>query len=324
MTLPTKMMDPRPDTLIDWWALLAPTALPTPTPGVNITSYDCARVLDRPYEFGGVRLVPADHQITEYVPEFEAGGRSTWVSWPVFITGQVETVSGESEWWTISRSAPEVHRAACLLSLAWFEAWRVRIVPTLTGSIPPSVPEFPNLSPWPDDNPQIGMREEAVLPTWFGPAWERVSASPDTDPLPSALTSWHQGMLLWIQHASFALMAFVATIEALGSSPELSSQVGPPPEACPTCGHVPHAAKRFWAAVELVASVEDLAILQDAKAYDLRSKTGHRAITHGFESRFGARLSLPVSKTDEAGQFVGTTLGAVARVGRDLLLRVLA
>jgi hypothetical protein len=191
------------------------------------------------------------------------------------------------------------------------------------GSIPPSVPEFPSPTEWGEHNAQIGMRDPEALPPWFGAAWKRLADSSSTDAVPSALTSWHQGVLMRPQHASFALVAFVAAIEALATTSELRDDIGPTQDGCPKCGNIPQATQRFWAAVELVGSEADVAALRDANVYSLRSRTGHSAVTHGFEARFGARLSVPLTGADEAFRFVTDTLGTIARVGRSLLLHIL-
>lgn len=308
---------------VAWWALLAPSASSEPLPGIILLSHDAGRVLDASYQFGGVTLRPADQQIIEYVPSRSVGGWAELVSWPVIVEGKSSARSSENRWTVAALAGPQVHLAAAMLSLAWGEAWTVRVTPTPSASVPPQVPELPSPSPWPDRNPQIGLRDPCALPPWFDRALARLD--PQTgDPLASALTTWHQGLLLFTEHPSMALIAFVAAVESVASSEALAGELPPPPEPCPECLNIPAAAARFWAAVDLTAEEDDRRELRQAKVYDLRSATGHRGAVHGFENRFGASVTMPLTEMDEAGRFVGDTLQRVARIGRALLIRAIA
>jgi len=308
---------------VAWWALLAPSASSDPLPGIVLLSHDAGRVLDASYRFGSVTLRPADRQIIEYVPSRSVGGWAELVSWPVIVEGESSAESVENRWTVAALAGPQVHLAAAMLSLAWGEAWTVRVTPTPTASVPPQVPELPSPSPWPDRNPQIGLRDPSALPPWFGRAWTRLDEATG-DPLASALTAWHQGLLLFTMHPSMALVAFVAAVESIASSKDLAGDMPPPPEPCAECGNIPAAAARFWAAVDLVAGEDDQRELRQSNVYGLRSATGHRGAVHGFENRFGAHVTMPLTETDEAGRFVGDTLQRVARIGRALLVRAMA
>lgn len=309
---------------VEWWALLAPSADASPIPGFVLLPHDAARVLGTPHRLGDVTLRPADRQIIEYALTASVGGWEALVSWPVIVEGSSNARTGSNPWTAAGLAGPQAHLAACLVSLAWAEAWRIRVSPTPTASIAPQVPEFPSPAVWPETNAQIGLRAPAVLPPWLHDAWNHLVAASPRDPITFALTVWHQGMLLFTQHPSMALMAFVASIEAVASSPALAPNLPPQSQACPRCGHRPGAVERFWSAVGLVASDADLQALRKAKVYDLRSATGHRGATHGFERRLGEVVMMPLSEADEAGRFVGNTLRQVARIGRELLLRALA
>jgi hypothetical protein len=60
------------------------------------------------------------------------------------------------------------------------------------------------------------MRDEQEIPIWVREAWGKLDAEGAPKPTASALSLWHQGILLKAEHPSLALIAFVACVEQAG------------------------------------------------------------------------------------------------------------
>jgi hypothetical protein len=285
-----------------WWALVSIMPALEPT-GVITTPHDAARILDGSYQLGPLSLRPGERQFVEYVAHLQLGWEQA-VSWPIIV----ESVS-EGEYRTAAENAatPLLHRLCTLLALAWGEAWQVRVAPKDPAALSPRVPDavLRPLERVPNHNPQIGMRAEEPLPSWIPGAWNRIEDGTEDKRTVSALAFWHQGVLLMPQHPSFALLAFVACIEALG--PETAAGES----------------DRFWKAVDRVAMPDEIALLKRARVYNLRSSTGHGGALHGIESQFGARLFLPINREDPVEEFMFSTLRLTARLSRQALLQTL-
>jgi hypothetical protein len=270
---------------------------------VITTSHDAARTLDGPYLLGPLSLRPGERQLFEYVVHLHLGWEQ-FVSWPIVVEAVTE---GEHRTAAENAATPLLHRLCTLLALAWGEPWQVRVAPKDPTALTPGVPE-PVLRPpksFQDRNPQIGMRAVEPLPAWIPAAWNRIDEGTESRRTMSALASWHQGILLMPQHPSFAFLAFVACIEALGPETAASNS------------------ERFWESVRGVAGPDDIDLLKRARVYGLRSSTGHEGALHGIESQFGARVFLPVNREDPVQEFMFTTLRLTARLAREALLRVL-
>jgi hypothetical protein len=283
-----------------WWAILAPMPTLEPT-GIITTSHNAARVLDRAYRVGVLSLRPGEQQIVEYVRHLDLGWTEI-VSWPVIVEG----VSQGDHWTAVTHSAtPLLHRLSTLFALAWGEPWQVRVAPKDPANLPPVVPEPSPPREWFNGyNPQIGMRALESLPAWIPPAWERISQGEIDTAVIAALSCWHQGLLLTPQHPSFAFVAFIAAIEALGPATAKTRSA------------------RFWSAVATVAEAAEVDRLKQQNLYGLRSATAHSGGLHGLETMFGAHLFLPMDPEDSVERFMFETLRTTARIGRQLLLRI--
>jgi hypothetical protein len=292
-----------------WWALLAPAPLREPA-GYLTTPHDAARVLAKQYTLRPVQLGPGERQMIEYV-SLVAHGWSRLVYWPIIATGTLEGSWHESQ----RVVARLLHRACCLLSLAWGEPWQVRHAPNLIANSPPNVPD-PVLVPapaWFDDKDaaQIGLRDEEELPGWFDPAWDRLGEeNAFAERMGPALSLWHEGILLQSEHPSMAMVAYVAAVEQAALSL---------PEAAPASGF----GQRFWAAIRAVAEEGEIESLRQADIYGRRSATSHGSALYGIEMEFGYMLLQPVGPGDPAFDFVYGALQLMARVSRRCLLKVL-
>jgi len=201
-----------------------------------------------------------------------------------------------------------------LLSLAWGEAWQVRVAPAQARSIPPQLPD-PLRTPerWPPtrDNAQVGLRHPVVLPPWFVSAWDGLARGAVSREGADALAVWHQGVLLMPQHPSFAFVAFVSSIEAAAASRELGLAPG-------------SAQERFWSAMATVADQREIDFFRARKVYGrLRSATMHGGVLHGIEKQFGAPLFMPINPDDPMQEFMFETLQRMARTSRRVVIRVL-
>jgi hypothetical protein len=102
----------------------------------------------------------------------------------------------------------------------------------------------------------------------------------DSDPdLANAVGGYYEGRLLEAQHPSFALIAFVGSVESLGAKLYKLQR-------CQTCKSQVGAAERFRQALRLVMPEEDARAL--GKMYSPRSSTAHTGRLHGMETAFGA------------------------------------
>jgi hypothetical protein len=111
-----------------------------------------------------------------------------------------------------------VHRLAALLSLEWGGCWIMREAPAERGEGPRlETPE----RPWwvkPPETPeedQADSFERKDIAEWSDEAWSVLDADPAIE---DALLVYHQGLVLQQEgHVSFAMIAFVASIEAIGA-----------------------------------------------------------------------------------------------------------
>lgn len=290
-----------------WWALVGPMTGPEPA-GYITTAHDAFRVLRNACSVGPLELRPGDRQLIEYIPRLDAGWMEA-VSWPIVVNGE-SSVSGKVV--DLRQASRDLHRLCCLLSLAWFEAWQVRIAPRLVAQGAPNVPDPIVVPSLPDlrTNPQIGHQDPTDVPEWIFLVWDRLDESEFGLKCLPSVSIWHEGIILQAEHPSLSFVAYVASVEQ--------------------AAHliVPDAAQRsdsgrFWAAVKTVASPEEMALLKEINPYGKRSATGHGSGLHGIESEFGHMLLPPIGPGDPTYDFVFGHLRQMARISREVLLRAL-
>jgi len=203
-------------------------------------------------------------------------------------------------------------RLCQLLSLAWDRGWVVRdsVRPTEWGPI--VVPQQPAR----DSGHQglaagvtSGLKTDVQIPDWFDSAWSIL----DQDvKIANALAGYYEGLLMLDEHPSFALVAFVGVVEAIGA--KLSRL-----DRCEACGTMIGAGKRFRAALRLVRDETESAAL--AKAYGPRSKTAHEGRLYGTEAVLGTFLTPGMMSPQPQFEFVWGQVYRVKKAACDLLLQ---
>ncbi len=245
-------------------------------PGPQSESSD--QDLEAPCSIGPLHLHPGGILFSEYrephVPSLYA--RSTFSSWPAIVDG----VARGYKWDMASKFAcRDLHRLCGILSVAWNRCWVLKHSPQPAdhGSI-----EIPN-QPWwmkPEENRIINEqqipRTRVPIPDWAASAWELIERNRY---LADALNAHYEGLLLQYQHPSFALIAFLGSIEGLGTS---LYKV----ERCEACQSVKGSAERFRRTLRLVVSEQEAKQL--GTAYTPRSQTAHVGRLHGMETVFGS------------------------------------
>ena len=267
-----------------------------------------------------LRLYPAEHHLTEHVEspaQPSLFSRTSSWSWPIVVEGE----SIGYNWHTAAAAGTrEVHRLAALLSLAWDGCWIIRQAPTMRSEDGRRL-ETPT-RPWWDaslenepaqDDDALGF-ERQPLPDWLAQAWEML----DDDPtLEDALLVHHEGRALQQQgHDSFAMIAFVSSIETIGA--KLGEM-----ERCECCGTITGSTERFRRALALVIDDEEERKALARMAYGRRSKTAHAGQLHGTEAAPGTLVSGASFFSQNAGTQFMMNVFAVRKASRDLLLRIL-
>lgn len=326
---------------LEWWALIGPVPLGAPA-GIIAVPHDRTRALVGPYQVGPLNLRPGGRMYREYrsLEPRQLGGVWEAESYPIIVEGdwadcraafRADHLEGQQ---SNERSAlMALHRLCCLLALAWGEGWQVRTAPEdperLTPEVPMSWPP-PPMAPspawplYPDPQP---------LPSWIAGAWDLVS---DDDVLASAMTFWHQGLLLTTEFPSFALVAFSGCIETVAACRAFRALTEVDDKPCPTCGTRTGASRRFWSTIGLVADDDEVRRLRkNWDTYGMRSGVAHGRTTHGIETAFGsifplqyrpATLAEParldIDEADPAQVFTLRVLPAVRNVATRLLHKV--
>jgi hypothetical protein len=213
-----------------------------------------------------------------------------------------------------------VHRLAALLSLEWGGCWIMREAPAERGEGPRlETPE----RPWwvkPPETPeedQADSFERKDIAEWSDEAWSVLDADPAIE---DALLVYHQGLVLQQEgHVSFAMIAFVASIEAIGAKlGELERCT-----CCAECRVKIGSSKRFQKALALVIDDDNRRQALANTVYGRRSTTAHAGRLHGTEAAPGT-LGWAGSffSRDSVWEFI-SHLFETRKANRDLLLRIL-
>ena len=239
-----------------------------PSPG----SESGSQSLDAAVSVGPFLLRPAGVLFAEYTepPAPSLLAHRTFWSWPVIVEGKSRGYN-----WEVARRAAtiDLHRLCGLLSVAWDRLWVLRDLP---------LPSEPGIKTIPkQEEPQINESQiettVTTLPYWIESAWKLIQEDPV---LLDAINAYQEGLKLHPDHPSFALIAHVASIEAIGS--KLYK-----PERCKKCGSIIGSTERFRTALRLVIAEDEVRRLTKA-VYPRRSGTAHRGHLHGTENTFGA------------------------------------
>ena len=246
----------------DWFAVIGPA--------LGSSNLHRHVHLTSPGRVGPIALVGDDGGYSEYettrVAMLGTGGHVfSW--WPLIASG---TARGHDFPRAQRSITPLLHRVCGLLSVAWDSCLTVR-AHTQPG-------EFRAIPPGPAGSVHEDLkllRREVEIPDWGQEAWHRLE---DSAMLRDALAIYHQGCLLEGSHPSFALTAFVSTVETV-------AQLNKGAKHCPECNQVLGSGQRFKEAVSRVLP-EDIAEFVGG-VYKPRSGTVHRGLLHGDESKVG-------------------------------------
>ncbi|MEU4197618.1 hypothetical protein AB0E69_37365 [Kribbella sp. NPDC026611] len=191
-------------------------------------------------------------------------------------------------------------RMCALLSLAWNRCWTIKLRPhwEVPAGIVPDVEEPPLEQP-----NSLNSTEVVELPSWLTAAWKRIEEDSN---LSDALDAFYEGMLLYREHPSLAMVAFVTCCETYGSRtiPGRLSKL------------------RFRTALETVLDEEDAAELINTY-YTLRNETAHQGKLHGLEKSFGLQLDRMVGEADPELDFTHGVLRNLRAATRSLLIAAL-
>jgi hypothetical protein len=257
-----------PGTEYHWTAVIAP-------PAIRITGAE--PYIDGEANVGVFRLVPSGQPLYErmppQLPSFSSAGSG--VSWPILIEARHTGYNWEA---ALQRAAFDLNRLCALLSLVLGECLVVREAPAPVADGVRKAPSRLWWQHWREDfdaSTAPTPRNVKAIPDWVPTAWQQMNNRPQ---LGHAAAIHHEGLRAQFEHPSFALVAFVASIEAVGSL--LFKD-----ERCPECNAHKNVAARFRATLRLVATDEEARRL--GAAYSPRSRTVHQGWLHGGETTQG-------------------------------------
>ncbi len=257
---------------------------------------------------GPFTLRSSDQELLEAGPMAlpSLSGWAMFRSWPIIVEG----VHVGYNWTAASAAvALDLHRLCGLLSLLFEECFVIREAP---APLDWGIRRVPSSLPWQQwdryDETSVDRPTGQELPGWTEEAWSRLVNSP---PLLDAVAAHHEGLRARVEHPSLALVAFIASIEAVANM--LFSET-----RCPTCQAHRFVTRRFRATVRLVATEEEAAVL--GRAYQRRSMTVHRGTLHGSEATAGALPEPDPWSSDPVWEFEWGVLEAMRRASQHLLV----
>jgi hypothetical protein len=161
---------------------------------------------------GTLNLRPGDVHLREWRPTYPPSlvGRSLYQSWPIVVEGGSTGYSWDVASLAASRA---LHRLCGLLSIAWDGCWVLREGPRPREWGPVNLPETLGGSEYPQDEREP-TKQVMSLPDWMQVAWESLEADQS---IANAVAAHHEELQLFRKHTSFAHIAFVGAIEAIGA-----------------------------------------------------------------------------------------------------------
>jgi hypothetical protein len=225
------------------------------------------------------------HEQRSFSPVLVQGICRSWHDW-----------GGDAE-----EEAIQVRRLCAFLSVAWNGCWWVKLLPQNRGLDELDLKPRGEIQMPEEDNLLSAPVTVSVEP-WMSAALQQLAQD---EWLSSALTAFHEGMLLYKDHPSIALIAFVSCCEAIGHR----------------IGGQKTARQRVEAALSTVVSEEEAAELWQGYAH--RNKTAHEGRLHGYELSFGLSSTKVLSPVDPALQFTWWLLRNFRDATRNALLLAL-
>jgi hypothetical protein len=262
------------------------------------------------FRVAGLTANPATSEyidvVRQQIPSLAAGcGAGADLSFPVKVDGNSQGYDWHAALELVNR---DLNRLCAILSVAFNANWMIRHAPNLKvffGEFSLPAARFDILGRY--SNSDLPL-EDLTAPSWLEEAWQRLDQD---EALATSLHAYHQGLGLEETVPSFALVAYVGSIESLGSI--LDS-----PKPCETCQNVPGAARRFRNALKLVLSPKDAQALYK-QVYPDRSKTAHEGRLHGGEITGEARYITQIFTHSTSDEFCNQVVRRVRQTNRMLL-----
>jgi hypothetical protein len=252
-----------------WGAFMAP-------PAIRITGAEPA--IEGETSFDVFRLTSAGQPLQERMPpqtpSFSVAGSG--ISWPILVEAHHQDYSWPA---AMQKAAFDLHRLCALLSLALAECLVVRDGPAPVIDGLRTVPRRLWWYKWLDDSDASTVPEPQnvkAIPDWVTGAWQQMKERPR---LAQAVAIHHEGLCAQFEHPSLALVAFIASVEAISNL--LFKE-----ERGPGCNNHKDVADRFRATLRFAMTDEEAQFL--GSAYSPRSYTVHQGRLHGAETSPGA------------------------------------
>lgn len=244
--------------------------------GIGVSTDDSmsgAQFLTNGFSIGGLDVEAAGSVYLDILKSKAPSLSSNQITWtyPVVVKG----VAAGYEWFAASESVSrDLGRLCALLSVAFDEHWAVLESPR----------HFPNDGPIelarsrygitvPGGNEDDYAHTSVSPPDWLtDEVWNRVV---DDEMLETSLLAHHQALRLEEVSPSFALVAYVSSIEALGARMSEFSR-------CKECKMITGATARFRAALQVVMSEAEAKAMAKL-VYGRRSKTAHEGRLYAGE-----------------------------------------
>jgi hypothetical protein len=251
-----------------WTAVIAP-------PAIRITGAEPA--IDCEANVGGFRLAPSEYPLHEIMPPQlpSFSSADSGVSWPILVEARHTGYNWPA---AVQKAAFDLHRLCALLSLVLGECLVVREAPAPVAHGVRQAPSHLWWQQWTEDidaSTPSEPRNVKNIPGWVSAAWQEMNNRPQ---LGRAVAVHHEGLRAQLEHPSLALIAFIASVEAVANL--LFKD-----ERCPKCNAHKDVAARFRAALRLVTTDEEARHL--GAAYSPRSRTVHQGWLHGAETTPG-------------------------------------
>lgn len=203
-------------------------------------------------------------------------------------------------------AAKDLNMLCSLLSVAWGTCIVVRSAP-LSASMGESF--VPKRDFWEDaqldEEPYLTSKGKTV-PKWTKNAWRVIKGRPK---LANAVAIYREGLRAQSQHPSLALVAFIASIEAI-------SQIVYHDDKCTECEARRFISDKFTHTLRLVTDEESAELL--GRSYSPRSRTVHQGKLHGTETTVGS-MGMSIWNPDDPRFFNYATVYRMGDVSRELL-----
>jgi hypothetical protein len=288
--------------------------------GPDPSNHENRQKLMTPASVGPLELEPADimHEVgpAKRPPQLN-GGYSYFWSYPVRVSGPaIEPRPANPALPDMPFLLPVevrkdaarlLHRLRMILALAWDRHWTVRDMPR------PQAFPLPSFIGPGESELQLGSPEgfehvPVEVPAWASEAWTGLETDKTTR---DAAASHLEGVAISDWHPSFAFLAFVAAIEAIGQAMEK-------PERCPECNQIIGSTAAFAQALRVVMPDDQIRELNPAK---IRSSTIHAAVLHGDETLLGSTPDWGEAEPERV--FAWERVPALRDASRRLILQTL-